>query len=823
MNTINLSLLKAMTQNMAKTLLVAVALSAAPHTATATTHTFEASANNSMKNAASNASGFRNLDDVKGLTLDQVKKNAVDAGKYPEDLDKIFFLYNVKTEMFINAGGYWGTHISLKDYPMLLWVNTNSSKYGDQTIELAQNMDTGQGHLLGWVSSDKNPADTGVFIDRSTTKDGTHYGWTFEPVNDAKNTYRIYTYTTNNPQTSGASQSTKYYLCANKGSVDQDKNCGAFSEQTISSKGLSGYDTWRIMSMRQIFELQKLNSDDMTSPLDMSFLLKCPGFKRGNQNIDKWEIKNFGVNGGVRYGLERMYNKTNKVTSSGTSDTYDVENIKDKPYTFDGTKYTDKDNYLRHMAKYFCVDAKNIRGAIYQDVKVLNSGSYIVECKGYSNTPKAKLFAVRLDKDGKEVARTVHQTVLSQVSYMSEAEKEALHVDEQNMDYAGKEFYGSRKYINSVLVQIPEQTDGNYGYIRFGVIVGDDANDKTPETDEWTVFDDFRLLYASRTIDEDLILDEDRSDLSYLRDCANYYKNKVLHLKKSFTRDKWNSIVLPVDLTRDQFRQAFGANAKLAKLDRLTSDEIQFKSINMDAMTSNTVVLKAYTPYILFPTKYMAEREAPAYKALLTVTGGEAKSHPVVISAGHIDIPNVTMATNDDNKNDLSKLDTDTWTTRQMYSVVGNGTMEAHGTFARTFGTDATQDLRDETSESYGKYIINNHDFFSGRDNLIGSFFFDNGNMYCSTTRPRGLRGFSCWFKPTGGTLVKAMRLYLDGVADGTTTGIDSVIDFGENQPTGKAAQGIYTVNGQLVSNGSDTTGLPAGMYIVNGKKCVVK
>ena len=338
MNSINLSLFKAMTQNMAKTLLVAVALSAAPHTATATTHTFEASANNSMKNAASNASGFRGLDDVVGLTLDHVKENAVDAGKYPEDLDKIFFLYNVKTEMFINAGGYWGTHISLKDYPMLLWVNTNSSKYGDQTIELAQNMDTGQGHLLGWVSSDKDPADTGVFIDRSTTKDGTHYGWTFEPVNDAKNTYRIYTYTTNNPQTSGESQSTKYYLCANKGSVDQDKNCGAFSEQTISSKGLSGYDTWRIMSMQQIFELQKLNSDDMTSPLDMSFLLKCPGFKRGNQNIDKWKIKNFGVNGGVRYGLERMYNKTNKVTSNGTSDTYDVENIKDNPYTFDGTK-----------------------------------------------------------------------------------------------------------------------------------------------------------------------------------------------------------------------------------------------------------------------------------------------------------------------------------------------------------------------------------------------------------------------------------------------------------------------------------------------------
>ena len=818
MNSINLSLFKAMTQNMAKTLLVAVALSATPHTATATTHTFEASANNSMKDAASNASGFRGLDDVVGLTLDHVKENAVTAGTYPEDMDKIFFLYNVKTGMFINTGGYWGTHISLKDYPLSLWVNTNS-KYGDSTIELAQNMDTGQGHLLGWMGgTDTTQPDNGVFIDRSND-DNTHYGWTFEPLNDTQNTYRIYTYATNNPTTSGESQSTKYYLCANKGSVDQDKNCLAVNTTTINDQGLSGYDTWRIMSMQQIFELQKLNSDDMTSPLDMSFLLKCPGFSRGNQNITNWKTKTFGGNGGVRYGLERVYNTTAKVAS----DKYDKVNFgTNNKYTFNDVTYQDKDNYLRHMAKYFCVDAKNIRCAIYQDVKVLHSGSYIVECKGYSNTPKAKLFAVRLDKDGKEVARTVHQTVLSQVSYMSEAEKEALHVDEQNMDYAGKEFYGSRKYINSVLVQIPEQTDGNYGYIRFGVIVGDDANDKTPETDEWTVFDDFRLLYASRTIDEDLILDEDRSDLSYLTTCKNNYKNKVLHLKKSFTRDKWNSIVLPVKLTRDQFRQAFGANAKLAELTSLTSDEIQFTSIDMNSMTTNDVVLDAYTPYIFFPTKYIAKNETPAYKALLTETGTEAKSHELVISDNHIEIPNITFEMNSENENDLSNIDTDTWSTKRMYSVGGNGTMVAHGTFARTFGTDATQDL-DPESPTYGVYTWSNHDFFDNRDKLIGSFFFYKGNLYYSDSRPHGLRGFTCWFKPTGGTLTKPMRLYLDGVADGTTTGIDTVVDFNKQDVAGKAVKGVFNLNGQRISNNADTTGLPAGMYIVNGKKCIVK
>ena len=255
----------------------------------------------------------------------------------------------------------------------------------------------------------------------------------------------------------------------------------------------------------------------------------------------------------------------------------------------------------------------------------------------------------------------------------------------------------------------------------------------------------------------------------------------------------------------------------------MTDNEIQFTSVNTDEKGPKDVVLEAYKPYIIFPTKHVLPKGSPAYKALLTETDGESKSHVVVVDDNHIDIPNVTMATTDDNKDDLSNLNTDIWTTRQMYSVAGNGTMEAHGTFARTFGTADEQQLEDENADDYGRFTFLNRDIIPGRDDLKGSFFFDNGNMYCSTTRPRGLRGFSCWFKPTGGTLVKPMRLYLDGVADGTTTGIDSVIDFGENQPTGKAAQGRYTVNGQLVSNGSDTTGLPAGMYIVNGKKCVVK
>ena len=779
-------------------------------------------------NGSNNALGAIGIEYLDGKTEAYIKAAAVtsDTNLSDADPDKVFFLYNVKTRKFLNAGGYWGTHVSLKDYPLSLWAKTKTYNFKTgifsttpQTlIDFIQNLETGVGHYLGWMSG--SDTDEGVFIDRKQDED-THYGWDFELQNDGKNTYKIYTYATDSP----SSSTTKYYLCANGDETDQDKNCGAFSESYIKDKknNLEGYDTWRVLSMKQISDLLKENSDYMTSALDLSYRLDCPGFSRGDKDITKWTVKNFatGTNGEWRFGLEKLYNTHNTLTGSGEStklNEYDKNNLSSStPYTFDDKTYTELENYQRYLGKYFCADVKNMRGVIYQDVEIKAPGSYLIECKGYSTTTKAKIFASWFDKDGKEDKSLVHQNVLNQVSYMSKTEQQALHVSEQNMDYAGKNFYGQRKYINTVLIQVPENKDGIYGKIRFGLIIGDNKNDdKVDEAKkEWTVFDDFRLLYASNDKGTDLILDEDRDNLDYLKDCSNTYKNTVLHLNKTFTKDKWNSFVLPVSLKRDQFRQAFGANARLAKLSGLTSSEIQFQTIDMDGMADNGDVLDAYTPYIIFPTKIHTDntKASPAYNASLTKPNGE--STPVVIKANHYDIPNVTFKTNDANENDLTLMDTDTWTTKKMFSVKGDGTMEAHGTFARTFGTDATQDKD-------GVYHFNNkYDILEGRDNLIGCYFFDNGNLYRSDIRPRGLRGFSCWFKPVNSSEHTKVNLYIDGVANGTT-GIDEVA-FGDEDPTGKAAKGIYNMNGQLVSNGSDTTNLPAGMYIVNGKKCVVR
>ncbi len=788
-----------------------------------------ADGSNGSNNALGGAIGIEYLD---GKTVAEIKAAAVtsDTNLSDADPDKVFFLYNVKTGKFLNAGGYWGTHVSLKDYPLSLWAKTNdyrlpSSSTTQTLIDFIQNLETGVGKYLGWMSG--KDTDEGVFIDRKQNE-GTHYGWVFVPLNDGKKTYKIYTYATYKPY---SSSSTKYYLCANKGDIDQDKNCGAFSESYIQKNNLKDYSTWRVLSMKQISDLLLENSDNMTSALDLSYRLDCPGFSRGDKDITKWHVSNFstGTNGEWRFGLEKLYNTHNTLTGSGESslDKYDKNNLSSStPYTFDGKTYTELENYQRHLGKYFCADVKNMRGVIYQDVEIKAPGSYLIECKGYSTTTKAKIFASWFDKDGKEDKSLVHQNVLNQVSYMSKAEQEALHVSEQNMDYAGKNFYGQRKYINTVLIQVPENKDGNYGKIRFGLIIGDNQNDKTVKEayNEWTVFDDFRLLYASNERGTDLILDEDRDNLDYLENCSNNtYKNTVLHLNKTFTKDKWNSFVLPVSLNRDQFRQAFGANARLAKLSGLTSSEIQFQTVDMDK-NDNAEVLSAYTPYIIFPTKIHdtdKTKVSPAYKATLTKTNGEQQD--VVIKANHYDIPNVTFKTNSANENDLSNMNTSTWVS-DVTTTVGNsnGSMKAYGTFARTFGTSHTQNTTNADADDYGVYKFDDRDIISGRDDLKGSYFFDKGNLYYSSKdRVRGLRGFSCWFKPVDSSEHTKLNLYIDGVANGTT-GIDEVA-FGDEEPTGKAAKGIYNMNGQLVSNGSDTTNLPAGMYIVNGKKCVVR
>lgn len=750
------------------------------------------------------------VEDFGGLTYEEVRTAAVAENTFPtDDKSKILFFYNVKTGKFINVGGYWGTCVSLHDYGRAMWVNLSGS-----ALHFAMDMNTSVGKYMGYVHSGSTSKDNGVFVDRQAEDKIASTAWVIVPVvGDKKNTFKIYTEVYSN----GSYE--KMYLSANPDYNGTNLNCTVYKNPT------EGCDTWRIFTYEQIYEAQKSGSvDNMKNALELSFRLKCPGFERGDNDIDEWKTYNFKDQKQneaefAKFGLEKLYSTSASWGENG-KETYDVDDLS-SGYTFENDTYTEKDNYRRNLGKYYCSSIKEKCGMVYQDISITLPGTYVVECKGYSNTPKAKLFVGVLDPGNKNkmVAGTMNYAMLNQVSNMSAAEQEALHTAECNMDYAGKEFYDSRKYFNSVVLTVPESAffmnaDGTQKYeslnIRLGVMTGTYSTDASKVEDaapgEWTVFDDFRLQYASTQTSQDLILDEMRDNLNYLYNTTNTYENTTLHLNKTFTKNKWNSLVLPVNLTKNQLQSAFGANTRLAELKTLTSTSIEFKSVNLDEIGDDKVALVAYKPYIIFPEKEMNANNTTDYTATLTV---DDQTKKVYVPAGHYNIAKVTMA-------DFSKIDKNNWTT---LLTGGDNTIKAYGTFARTFG-EYTENDEDGT---YSKVTTDpNNPIISGRPTLVNCYFFDKGNMYHSATRPRGLRGFSCWFEPVSGGTTQNVQLTLDGVTPNGTTGIEDILADYE-QPVSRFANGIYNLNGQLVKQGNSTAGLPSGMYIVNGKKCIVR
>lgn len=745
------------------------------------------------------------VEDFVGLTYEEVRNAAVSDNTFPtDDKSKILFFYNVKTGKFINVGGYWGTCVSLHDYGRAMWVNVKGS-----ALHFAMDMNTSVGKYMGYVHTGNNTKDKGVFVDRQEADEVASTAWFIQPVEgDEKNTFKIYT-----EVSSSTASTTSYdnmYLSANPNYNGANLNCTVYKNPT------EGYDEWRIFTYAQIYEKQKDGIvDHMKNALELSFRLKSPGFERGDKDIKNWKTYNFkdkvqNETGFAKFGLEKLYNTT--ASWGETEETYDVNDLS-SGYTFGNDTYNERDNYRRNLGKYYCSSIKEKCGMIYQDISITLPGTYVVECKGYSNTPKAKLFAGVLDPANKDkmVSGTMNYTMFSQTSNMTADEQTRLHISEKNMDYAGKEFYDNSKYVNSVVLTVPESAFYKNGVrlesvnIRLGVMTGEYNADATKVKDaapgEWTVFDDFRLQYASKNIAQDLVLDEMRADLNYLYNTTNTYENTTLHLNKTLTENKWNSLVLPLSLTKEQLQSTFGANVRLAKLKTLTSTAIEFESVDL-----NKEALQAYMPYIIFPER--TSNASDAYTASLTVDG-ESEPMKVIVPAGHYTIAKVTMG-------DLSQINKDDWTT-MLYG--GDGTIKAYGTFARTFDPDATQNAKDGT----WKFSNNKGTIIKGRPNLEFCYFFDKGNMYHSSIkgRVRGLRGFSCWFQPTTTSGAQNAQLTIDGVSQGTTGIEDILADY--EQPVSRFANGIYNLNGQLVKQGNSTAGLPSGMYIVNGKKCIVR
>lgn len=707
---------------------------------------------------------------------------------YSDYISKTFLLLNVGTEKFFNIGGAYGRHASLSNTGMYLWIWDTFKTEGTYNIRTLQNCipatSTDPGNpdnkdsYVQYIDNDE--FKKGVYLD-CLPKDTRGFGWKFEQAEgyytQTNKVYKISTY--------GKNDGSRRYLTATP--EDADGNfCNAISETPQNSE----YQLWKLITLEEYFKLFNASPSDLSSPIDATFLLKNPGFNYTTSSSASWI-----VNGGegkrlaIWAGIEDYWRHPTESS-------------------YQGAKVNDT-QYLHDNGKYFCVEISESHNVgLEQWVTVDKAGWYIIRCNGFSNTNGlAKLFASPFQSN--KIATTILNPLEAN--------------NPTNLTEAGKEFYND-KYENEVMIHLTkDEIDNMWGMLRIGIKV--EGDDNTSAKDEWTAFDNFRLLYAGESSNApDLVLDEDNPDLSYLTETIDEYKNCILHLNRSFELNKWNTLILPVNLTYGQMRYTFGDDVKLAKLYTLTPNSVRFKTVECDS--DNDVMLEAFTPYIIKPTKeaglnsayttphlkkaanqnWLGDNEGISYadEGIKRYTGGK-----VSIDANHYDIPNVTL----DRALLNTKLDNhwvSTTTTSTTAPDADNNNMVCKGTMAKTFYIKG--------SKGY---------FYEERDDLKGDYFMNKGIMYKVPAKKQyGLKAFRCWFELTNTTdaginstsPAKDVKLFINEIED-ETTGIGDIITDPTFSHAAYQYDGVYNLQGQLVRQGTSLEGLPQGIYVVKGKK----
>ena len=590
------------------------------------------------------------------------------------DGDKIVYLYNVGAKKFLSVGGMWGTHASLDvtPYSIYMFWNTYSKTFCLES------------KVKGSVTNPYLGIDTRynqVFMDQ---KAGERSIIRFDEAKDYSETNKVYLVRIGNTTTLG-------YLTAYPN--DEDKLCDY--KTNLAKEGTQEYENqkWKIITKSEYYKLFNTAPANMKSVVDASFLITCPDFRIHDAGAAKWIIKSedqsANVNSHVRFGDETMYK------------TYDkVSNTKDGGFT--GRTEAHQQKY----GQYFYCYTKGLRGFnFYQDVKVHKGGWFLLRCNGFSTAnssenittngkPLANLFITVLDADGNPIADKYSTAAFNGVS---QADAEALGKTYDGAGIGHAFFEG--EYENQVQICLDKAPNGNEisndnpVTLRIGFYV--DSTDKSEVADnELTAVDNFKLLYAGPRRNPELILDEESTDLRYLTAAKDEYKNSVLHLNRKLNDNMWNSLILPVDLTWGQMKRTFGDAVKVAKLEALTENSVQFVTVEPDS--DEQVMVTAFEPYIIFPPYTQVKSAEYTVEHFYTSEGEDNSSWlgtnyesssddnnrlTKTVPADHYDITMVSL-----DRKKLNDYVNTNWESTITFPATGgnHGTMVCKGTMAKT-------------------------------------------------------------------------------------------------------------------------------------------
>ena len=313
---------------------------------------------------------------------------------------------------------------------------------------------------------------------------------------------------------------------------------------------------------------------------------------------------------------------------------------------------------------------------------------------------------------------------------------------------------------------------------------------------------------------------EDEEDLRYLShedaDAARFTPNEYApavksgryggsaNLLRKFTKGEWNTFSFPLPLTGEQVRNAFGDDCELLKLNsigNLSRNDciIDFETVNL--LTLDPVVT-AGNLYMLKPTKEPAYGETPRGNL-----------------AYYYDLGKMFFSTKGDAEDPdykYPKMKLNEWSGGQnvgSYNNTNDGC--GHVTYTQTPGF--------KSFRVSGDGLYNGSVASEGSYAPKGSYAMSGGKMY-ELSRDTRIKGFRGWITLThsifddASSAAAGSRIAIDGVIDGETSSIEwnTIVPVNPNTITD-----VYDLSGRKV--GTSVSNLPKGLYIVGGKKLLVK
>lgn len=780
--------------------------------------------------------------------------NAAWTGTTPSAANgKTVYLYNVGTKQFLGKGGRWGTEATMNVEGVPFTLTYGSGTF-TLTSQVKQEGASGNGYLTLMDGKISSHDKYNYFVDQTgssftATKEGEGYVITSKVTNSESTMF---------PNT--------YKMVA---SGEYQKAYAKLSSAAWLEGDSTAYATWIIVTKEERLDAFEKVNDAHKAAVNATFLMSDFDFARNDNSCSEWKtgatstetptgtlsykgnkvckptdaiptiIKEYTYTSTHAYKssfwgetkehistiktteyhgetwerecqesskhdrdhtAQVTYTKTDeKVVADYTyylGNGYDEGNYTTDPIT--GETMTVGENRQQSYGGAWTANIHGARGSVVQTIPAKNmikEGWYRISCVGFTTTTKgiARLFAASgkgNNTTGSGATASTEKFAIANLHRIDAATRPATYVaaskllDTPNVNT----FDASVK----VYVSPTGEAETPYETLSFGIDT-QDADDNA-----WTCFDNFKIEYLG-TPPNVLILDEDQTDGGYIKaqaqDDNKTLQKSIVYLHRTMNTDKWNSLVLPISLTVGQVKSIFGDQVHISEFkgayDKNHPQRIIFDPITANRNDADAIAIKAGELYLVKPT---ADGGMPVgqEKKEFTYNGNKISVTDYYTIVGVTFKKKSEIADNAYSGRVMGDTGSEEFGTKQQVQFVG--------TYVKCFDNDRIP---------ANSYVLNGNN----QGGTTGLWYYRTVE-----TKTKGFRG---WLETIGDRPSKVFEYEIEGVVEqvnGNTTAIDGI------EAAQQHSANIYNLNGQLVRQGATSTeGLPSGLYIVGGKKLVVK